>query len=198
MKKIIIKMFLLYNKVLSIPAIIYLKLWGVKFGKNLKVYGMPIIRKNKRAKIVIGNNVTLTSKSTVNTVGITNPCILVCNGERAEIIIGDDTGLSGIVINARRSIKIGNRVLIGGNVRIFDHDFHPINYRNRSESSHIKTKPIIIKDDVFIGTNTIILKGVEIGRGAVIGAGSVVTKSIPSFEIWSGNPAVKIGEIHGK
>lgn len=54
------------------------------------------------------------------------------------------------------------------------------------------SKPIVIEDDVFIGAHSIILKGVNIGQGAIIAAGSVVTKSIPAYETWGGNPAKKI------
>lgn len=84
---------------------------------------------------------------------------------------------------------LGNNVLVGGGVQIFDNDFHPINYRERQEAEKIKTNPVIVEDNVFIGANSIILKGVRIGKGSVIGAGSVVTKNVPANEVWAGNPA---------
>lgn len=116
--------------------------------------------------------------------------------------VGENTRIwSGI------SIKIGNRVLISHNCNIFDNDTHPIDPIKRHEQfKHIITKghpkdinlndePVIIEDDVLIGANSTILKGVRIGRGAIIGAGSVVTKSIPPYVLAAGNPAKVIKKL---
>lgn len=92
-------------------------------------------------------------------------------------------------------MKIGNHVLIGGGVQIYDNDFHAIDYRDRGSNEVIKAAPVVIEDYAFIGANTIILKGVNIGKGSVVGAGSVVSKSIPSGEVWAGNPARFIKKI---
>ena len=81
---------------------------------------------------------------------------------------------------------------IGGNVRIYDHDFHSLDFQTRrgaEDQLQIQTRPVEIGDDVFIGANAIILKGVTIGARAVIGAGSVVSRNIGPDEIWAGNPA---------
>jgi acetyltransferase-like isoleucine patch superfamily enzyme len=106
-----------------------------------------------------------------------------------------------------QQITIGNRVLISHNVNIFDNSTHPINPSLRHQQfKHIITtgqpknldlleQPVVIGDDVWIGCMSIILKGVTIGRGAVIGAGSVVTRDIPPFTIAAGNPAQIIREI---
>jgi acetyltransferase-like isoleucine patch superfamily enzyme len=109
---------------------------------------------------------------------------------RGRIEIGDHSGLSGTVLSARSLIQIGQRVLIGGNVRIFDHDFHPTGWQERCAGDPGATRPVVIGDDVFIGTNVIVLKGVQIGERSVIGAGSVVTLSeIPPDSLVAGNPA---------
>jgi len=81
--------------------------------------------------------------------------------------------------------------LIGGNCKIWDSDFHSSDpaQRLKAANENFKTAPIIIGNNVFIGSSSIILKGVEIGENSVIGAGSVVTKKIPANEIWAGNPA---------
>lgn len=93
-------------------------------------------------------------------------------------------------------IWIGKNVKVGGGTRIFDTDFHPLDYMDRRNTVHgTKTAPVIIEDDVFIGTNCIIGKGVTIGARSIIAAGSVVVKSIPSDEIWGGNPAKFIRKI---
>ena len=170
------------------------KFWNVKYGKKLKLIGLPIIQKRRDAELILGEGVKLISKPRANLVGLTNPCILVCNGPKAKIFIGKNSGLSGAVLNAKSMIRIGDYVNIGGNVRIFDHDFHVINYLDRlngvEKSEKLAVKDVVIEDYVFIGTNSIILKGSRIGKGSVIGAGSVVSGTkIPPEEIWGGNPA---------
>jgi len=106
-------------------------------------------------------------------------------------------------------IIIGNQVLISHNVNIHDNISHPINSEMRirdykrilgieshdAESFDLKPISIIIKDKAWIGFNSIILKGVTIGEGAIIGAGSVVTKDVPDWTIVAGNPAKIIREI---
>jgi len=106
-----------------------------------------------------------------------------------------------------KEISIGNRVLIAHLVSIFDSHTHPINPESRHEqfraiinSGHpgkidLGEKPVRIEDDAWIGCHSVILRGVTIGRGAIIGAGSVVTKDIPQFTIAAGNPAAIIREL---
>ena len=95
-------------------------------------------------------------------------------------------------------IKIGNNVLIGSGCLITDTDSHPLKWddRLRNDDSKTKSKPIIIEDNVFIGARSIILKGVTIGYGSVIGAGSVVTQSIPPNVVACGNPAKIIKKLN--
>ena len=83
--------------------------------------------------------------------------------------------------------------MIGAGCQVYDNDFHPLdsNYRVgvKRDDSFTVAKEITIDDKVFIGANTIILKGTHIGEGSIIGAGSVVSGQVPAFEIWGGNPA---------
>jgi len=196
LKKLIIHSYLLLNKLTSSPVYLLFRIWNVQYGKNLTIAGLPVIQKNRKAKLILGDRVKLISKPRANLVGLTNPCILVCNGPDSEIVIDNDSGLSGVVINSRESIKIGKHVLIGGNVRIYDHDFHQIHYQDRRNGTgEIKSRPVVIEDDVFIGTNSIILKGARIGKGSVIGAGSVVNGEVPAGEIWAGNPVRFIKKV---
>ncbi|WP_353065284.1 acyltransferase [Tunturibacter psychrotolerans] len=104
------------------------------------------------------------------------------------------------------SIAIGNRVLISHNVNIHDHNAHSLSAERRSlhikkifstgHPTHLEdvaSAPIVIEDDAWIGFNSSILKGVRIGRGAIVGAATVVTKDVPAYAIVAGNPAKIIG-----
>jgi acetyltransferase-like isoleucine patch superfamily enzyme len=188
----------IFRKIVCTVGIFYCQLRGVQFGNNLRTHGLPVIYKHRDANIIIDDDVVLNSCSRFNLAGINHQVILAAPAPNSQIYIGRGTGLSGAVIHSRSSIKIGQFVTIGANSMIFDHDFHPVNpIERRVGSIHcINTKPILIEDDVWIGANVMILKGVHIGEGAVIGAGSVVTKDIPAFTIWAGNPAKFIKNIN--
>ena len=104
----------------------------------------------------------------------------------ATLLIGDRTFLNyGVSIVAHESISIGHRCLIGPYVNIQDNDWHDILDRSITPSS----KPVIIEDNVWLGTRVIVLPGVTIGHDAVVGAGAVVSRSIPPRSIAVGNPA---------
>ena len=90
-------------------------------------------------------------------------------------------------IRCRERITIGNNVSIAYNVLIQDSDYHTTYDDNGNPKP--QTFPIVIEDNVWIGANVIILKGVTIGEGSIVAAGSVVTKSIPSYSLAGGNPA---------
>jgi acetyltransferase-like isoleucine patch superfamily enzyme len=107
------------------------------------------------------------------------------------MILGNDVGVSNSVFYAWKSIILEDEVMIGGGCQIYDTDFHSILYEDRilKGDKKVKTAPVLIKKGAFIGASSIILKGVTIGERSVVAAGSVVTKSIPSDEVWGGNPA---------
>lgn len=117
--------------------------------------------------------------------------------ENAIVSIGQETGLSNVSIYAATEVTIGNYTKIGGSVKIYDTDFHSLSFEERCnrETDRPKTGAVKIGNHVFIGAESIILKGVTIGDCAIIGAGSVVTKSIPEGEVWGGNPAKFIRKI---
>lgn len=165
---------------------------GAVVGKGFHTSGPCFFKLRRAGSIRIGNNVTFVADTRSNRVGLTGPVVLETWGD-GEIEIGDFSGGSSVVISSRSKVTIGRHVLIGGNVRIFDNDFHtldPMMRRNPDEDrSHIKSRPVTIGDDALIGANVIILKGVQVGARAVIGAGSVVSCSVPADEIWAGNPA---------
>jgi acetyltransferase-like isoleucine patch superfamily enzyme len=100
---------------------------------------------------------------------------------------------SGTEFNIQHGITIGNDCLIASGCRFIDHD-HGIVKGELMRLQPCPGKEIIIEDDVWIGANVIILKGVSIAKGAIIAAGAVLNKSVPAYEIWGGIPAKKIGE----
>lgn len=170
----------IYRKILkiywSITVPIYLKLCGVILGKNVIFYGFPLIQMGKNSKIFIGDNVVLCSDSRFTQLGVNHP-VMLKTSENAEISIGNDTGISGTTIYADQKILIGKECLIGANVKIFDTNFHSLKKENRrynKDEKDIKSKEILIEDNCFIGTNSIILKGSFIKQNSVIPAGSVI------------------------
>ena len=170
------------------------KIRGIKEGKNVKYKGFPFIYRVDNSEIVIGNNVTIKSSFLSNLVGLYQRTIIVTRCKNGKIIIGDNVGMSGTTIYAREKIEIGDNTLIGGNVKILDNDFHPLDVDDRINDikEKIKSKPIKIGKNCFIGVNAIILKGTELGDGCVVGAGSVVCGKYPDNSVIVGNPAKKI------
>jgi acetyltransferase-like isoleucine patch superfamily enzyme len=174
-----------------------------------KLLGISSAKKNFE---LLGNlNVDTTSSIGLSKVILKKRCTLVVEGdsqvdgtivcEREEVIIkiGKRTFMNGTVI-AAQGVTIGNDVLISWGVTIVDHNSHSIAFSERAKDvqdwrsgkkdwSNVKIAPIKISDKVWIGFNAIILKGVSIGEGAIIGAGSVVTKDVPAWTVAAGNPA---------
>ncbi|MCM2351384.1 MAG: acyltransferase [Bacteriovoracaceae bacterium] len=169
---------------------------GIETPKSLVFYGEPIFRLNNPKSIKFGENIVLCSDPFKNDIGVNHPVILTCTTNEARIEIGDNTGISGASIAAIKKVTIGRNCLIGANVIITDNDFHPIRPMNRRYSKeNVGSKEVTIKDNVFIGANSIILKGVTVGENSVIAAGSIVTKDIDENSIYGGNPCRKIKEI---
>lgn len=151
---------------------------------------MPILQKHRQSRLIIGDNLELRSTVRSNPLGPNHPVILSTRSPEAELSIGDHFGMTGGSIVCEQRIVIGHRVTVGTNTIIADTDFHPLEAHQRQVSPlDGTTAPITIEDDVFIGMNCLILKGVMLGNGCVIGAGSVVTRDIPAGVIAAGNPA---------
>lgn len=167
---------------------VYGWLWGVETPGNLKFYGVARYLRHPSAKILIGQNVTFRSSVSSNSMGINRACFLSA-GENAILQIGDDCGFSGAVISANQHIEIGQRVMCGVNVTITDCDRHPLDAVARFEGHPGVSMPVKIGDDVWLGMNVIVLKGVHIGDGSVVAANSVVTKDIPAGSLAAGQPA---------
>ena len=162
---------------------------GVEVGANVTLWGRPIVSRVQGSTIQIGNRVVLCSVSTKTALGVNHPVVLRTLSPGPKIVIGNDVGMSGGAICSAQSVTIGEGTLLGANVVIADTDFHPIVPEGRRYShADVAVAPVTIQENVFIGMNSLILKGVVIGANSVIGAGSVVTKSIPANVIAAGNP----------
>ena len=171
----------------------YLKWHGVEaeYGSVLLI-GFPIIQKAPGSTIRIGKNAVLVS-SHFNPAGICHPVVLATLRSGAKIEIGDNNGLSGTTICAAESVKTGSYVKFGANSAVYDTDFHSSDHLSRRTQhgidSSVPIRPVVVGDDVWIAANAIVLKGTCIGDRSVIGAGAVVTSSIPCDSVAGGVPA---------
>ena len=166
--------------------------------KRIKCYGHPFFAVSPGGECTIGDNFSMNNGLRFNPIGFPQPCCIVVT-KGASLTIGDNVGISQTSIICHHSITIGDNVKIGGGVKIYDTNFHSLNPEIRRD--HIrdmenkKKEPVIIEHDAFIGAGSIVLPGVCVGANSVVGAGSVVTKSIPQNQIWGGNPAKYIKDI---
>lgn len=177
----------LYNKILFNHK-------KVEVGCDLTINGRLLIR--GRGKIVIGDSVRINSGMFYNPIGGDERTIFMTQ-KSGNIILGNGVAISNCAIVSADCIIIEDDVMLGGGCKIYDTDFHSINYEERIQDFDpgIKHAGIRIKKGAFLGAHVIVLKGVTIGTRSVIGAGSVVTKNIPDFEIWAGNPARFVRKI---
>lgn len=182
----------LYNRLL-------LKYKRVEYGANLVVYGKLYLKGN--GKMTIGDNVIFRSGLLTNPLGGGNRMVIAVD-EGSSIVIGNNVGISNSCMRATvgGGIVIEDNVLIGGDCKIYDSDFHSVSYEQRREDSdtHVISKSVTIKEGAWLGAHCIVLKGVTIGERSVVGAGAVVTKSIPADELWAGNPARFIRKLNCK
>ncbi|MDD3038760.1 DapH/DapD/GlmU-related protein [Bacteroides sp.] len=107
----------------------------------------------------------------------------------SELFIGSNCKLHGVVIHCNEKITIGNNCLLGPGVILCDNNSHrvSVNYEERMKSP--ASAPIVLEDNVWIGMNSIVLKGVTIGENSIVAAGSVITKNLPANGLYGGNPA---------
>jgi acetyltransferase-like isoleucine patch superfamily enzyme len=180
------------KRIAGIPNRIFFWLQRMRFQPlmdgNVMVRGRTYMYSLKGA-IHFGKGVEINSDLKSNPIGGSTRTILYAK-PGARITIGDFTGISNSCLFAAKEILIGSHVLIGGDCKIYDTDFHSKNAEERQTANEVvKTEKVEVKDNVFIGAHSIILKGVTIGENSIIAAGSVVTKDVPPNQIWGGNPA---------
>src|ERR1041385_6835604 len=173
---------------------------NVEFGEGFYCETAQIFRKfrsKKPGSVVIGKHVS---------------CYAGCSfaiGENGHCTIGDFTLLNGALIMVEENIEIGSHCLVSWNVGIADSDFHPLEpaqrlidaqalapyFTDRPARPKLKTAPVKIADNVWIGMNAVILKGVTIGENSVVAAGSVVTKNVEANSVVAGNPAIVVKQF---
>jgi acetyltransferase-like isoleucine patch superfamily enzyme len=171
-----------------------LSLWfqGAQYGKAFHTTGKCSFKLRREGSIVLGNRVSLLAGWRSNRAGLTTPVLLETLGE-GIIRIGDDSGGSAVAISSRSGVTIGKHVCLGANVRIYDHDFHPLDPVKRrlsrnEQAANVRSEPVTIGDEVFVGANAIILKGVTLGDRSIVAAGAVVFRGdYPPDCIISGN-----------
>ena len=172
-----------YNNLCSFFRRIKLHIMGMQIGKTTKI---PQLYVTWPHQVFIGERCSLEQGINFKYDGIWS--------KGPSIFIGNDVFIGiGCEFNIRTKITIGDNSLIASGCKFIDHD-HGVSLGKLMRIQSGPEEEIKIGEDVWLGCNVIVLKGVEIGRGAIIAAGAVVTKSIPQLEIWGGVPAKKIGE----
>jgi hypothetical protein len=167
-----------------------------RVGRSLCIAGPLRVRVSPGGRLLIGDHVRLVSGFLYNPVGHDSVNAFWV-GPRGVLEIQDRAGLSSTTIACNERVTIGAGAFIGGGTKIFDNDFHSLdpNIRVHGPDDQVRTKPVTIGRECFVGGYCIVLKGVTIGEQSVVGAGSVVVRDIPPRQIWGGNPAVFLREL---
>lgn len=195
MKALYRLIYIIKKKIYSIINRIIFACHHLQIGKNAQLYGVLTI--SGQNGIRIGNDFKANAGKDYNKIG-GDTRLLLRTGNGGYILIHNNVGISNsTIVSLGEGIEIENDVMIGGSCKIYDTDFHSIDYENRMKypDPSIKSKKVTICEGAFIGAHSIILKGVRIGKYSVVGAGSVITRDIPDGEVWGGNPAKFIKRI---
>lgn len=169
--------------------LIDLKIRQISIKEKSLFWGRTLFRKFPGSIIEIGSNSKFISTNGYNLIGINRPCTIATMTPRAQIKIGDNCGFSGTVIVSFDKIIFENNVKCGANTLITDSDWHKEDFRSGCDQK------VHIKKNVWLGEGVRVLKGVTIGENTLIGAGSIVVKSIPANVIAAGNPCKVIRKI---
>jgi len=192
--------FLLYSRYSRFVGKVSTRLSVLLYGRRLRiapahdVWGVIRFMIHGEGSITIGKDFHAVSARRRSFLTLFSPCHLSVMGD-GRILIGEHVGLNGTTIAARQRITIGDNTMIGPNTIIVDHDGH---VAWPPEDRWIKSGPaadVVIGNDVWIGMNSMILKGVTVGAGSIIAAGSVVIRDVDPQSLYAGNPALKIKSL---
>lgn len=177
----------------SAVARVRLRARGASVGRRFRCRGPLRLHCHRTALVRIGDDCRILSGFSGNPVGGSTRMTLWV-GAAGRLTVGDRVGLSNSTIVCMDAVSIGEGSLVGGGSRIYDTDFHSLDpdERGRPGNPGVRAAPVILGRRVFVGGHATILKGVEVGDGAVLGAGSVVTRDVPGHEVWAGNPAGRV------
>lgn len=182
----------------TLRSTLALRIQGCSVGKDFATSGRCSFKARAAGSIFIGENVRFLAGWRSNRVGLSSPVLLQTFGA-GRIEIGNFSGGSACALSSRSKITIGKHVNLGGNVRIYDHDFHALEPEFRrlgqkEQEPHVRASPVEIGDDVFVGANAMILKGVRLGARSIVAAGAIVFKGeYPPDSMLVGNPAKIVG-----
>lgn len=187
----------------------------IKNHHNIKINKSTILLKQctfrfdgteKNNMITIGNNSMLN-------------CSFIFESDKGQIAIGEYTFINaGTQLISKERIEIGSNVTIAWGCTLYDHNSHSIDYKERQKDIRrqnddyrnskkliaskdwgvVKSKPIIVEDNVWIGFDSVILSGVTIGEGAIVGARSVVRQNVEPWTVVAGNPAIVIKRLRNE
>ena len=174
----------------------YLYLIGVEIAGAVDICSFPICRRHRAARIILGEGVVIRNKLSENLAGIGNRTVLVANGPGGQLEIGHQVKISGAVLYCTDRITIEEYVNIGVGARIYDTDFHPIDWAERRSGGSPASAPVCVCRDVWIGAFATILKGVTIGERSIVAAGAVVVSDVPADCIVGGVPAKIIKHLN--
>lgn len=165
---------------------------GVILGEKVSITSPPYIFRHSGSKIFISDHVRIHGSLYNNPVCSGHKMVLATYSSSAVIEIGEGAAISCATIAAYKKITIGKRVFIGAGAQIMDTDFHPIYSTDRLKKNQMdiaESEPVVIQDDVWLGAESMVLKGVTVGQGAVVAARAVVTKDVPAHALVAGIPA---------
>lgn len=180
--------------------------------KNIVVADSTILLKTCIFRFDVNSKNNLVSMGANSMLG----CSFIFESDKGKIEVGDNTFInSGTNLISREHIRIGNNVTIAWGCTLYDHNSHSLDYIERQKDierqnedyrngksfiyskdwSVVKSKPIIVEDNVWIGFDSVILAGVTIGEGAIVSAKSVVREDVEPWTVVAGNPSVVIKRL---
>lgn len=170
-----------YRDILESGAAVIRAQWhlrsATKLGSKVRLWGTPVLR--NKGRLIIGDRVRIASDVATTELGV---------GPNGCLDIGDSAFINyGCSIAATLSVRIGARCNIGSHVTIMDNDFHQLDPERRNELP--PSAPIVLEENVWLGVRVVVLRGVTIGAGSVVAAGSIVVRDVPARSLAGGVPA---------